>query len=207
MMFGCKIKDLELKKNKTPEEKKFLYNYQKYAPLMKNNCIMNVLAAYVEDVEFDNRWKKPAKPFDWKILISGEYEFDDVSLINKIRSIIKDFNKAQNVIAVQENYSEEVVSITAEFENPYNSLYDEYESRLYACCSNADKLSDYVVYVYYTYFKGNSKSLLWNVFGDEMVSHVKAKATKATFPIRDENGVEYLGQRYSLKEVDLDANV
>ena len=208
-LFGCKFKDLEAKPDKTPEEKKFIHNFYKYAPLMKNNCIMNVLASYVEDMEFDNRWKKPGGKFDWHILLSGEYEFDDQSLIAKVRNVIRDFNKAQKALALSEVYNAELSPSALEEENisRYGGLFEEYENKLYLCCSNKDKLSDYVVYVYYTYFKSNSKTLIWNVFGEEVVSHVKAKAKTVTFPIRDENGVEYLGQRYSLKEVELDGDV
>ena len=208
-LFGCKFKDLEAKSDKTPEEKKFIHNFYKYAPLMKNNCIMNVLASYVEDMEFDNRWKKPGGKFDWHILLSGEYEFDDQSLIAKVRNVIRDFNKAQKALALSEVYNVELSPSALEEENisRYGGLFEEYENKLYLCCSNKDKLSDYVVYVYYTYFKSNSKTLIWNVFGEEVVSHVKAKAKTVTFPIRDENGVEYLGQRYSLKEVELDGDV
>ena len=209
-LFGCKLKDLEAKPDKTPEEKKFIHNFYKYAPLMKNNCIMNVLASYVEDMEFDNRWKKPGGKFDWHILLSGKYEFDDQSLIAKVRNVIRDFNKAQKASAIKESYLEEELSATSDemtTDGYYSYLMEEYENRLLSICSNSTKLADYVIYVYYTFFKSNSKALLWNIFGDEVVANVRRKAKVVTFPIRDENGVEYLGQKYSLKEVELDVDV
>ena len=172
---------------------------------MDNNSIMNTLSKYVEDIEFDNKWSKPSKPFDWNIMMSGKYEIDDQSLIKKIISTIKDFNKSQRVIASNNNYSSEIFDIDeeTEYNNMYKYLFDMYEERLLKLCSNTEKLSDYVVYVYYNFFKNSSKSLLWNVFEKEIVSSIKNKSNTIVYPVYDENGKEYLGQRFSLKEVDL----
>lgn len=46
------------KENKTPEESKLIYQYNRYSPLLKNKCIMNILSEYIEDIEFDNKWKR-----------------------------------------------------------------------------------------------------------------------------------------------------
>lgn len=203
--FGMCIKDIERLENKTEEQKKFLYQYRKYMPLMDNNSIMNTLSKYVEDIEFDNKWSKSSKPFDWNIMMSGKYEINDQSLIKKIISTIKDFNKSQRVIASNNNYSSEIFDIDeeTEYNNMYKYLFDMYEERLLKLCSNTEKLSDYVVYVYYNFFKNSSKSLLWNVFEKEIVSSIKNKSNTIVYPVYDENGKEYLGQRFSLKEVDL----
>ena len=93
VMFKCDLTELMRKKNKTSEESKFLYQYNRFSPLLKNRCIMNILAEYVEDTEFDNKWKKQGQPFDYKVLMSGNYDLDDKELYNQLKAIIKEFHK------------------------------------------------------------------------------------------------------------------
>ena len=45
---------------------------------------------------------------------------------------------------------------------------------------------------------------MWNIFGDEIVEHLKTKASIIKLPVEDENGVEYLGRKYILKDVNID---
>ena len=200
--FNLKLKDLERKENKTQAEKLFINSYRRYLPLLNNNCIMNILSKYVEDMEFDNKWKNVIEGFDYHIFLSGKYEFDDIKLINSISKIIKDFNRSQKINMLNREYTLEVLDDEDDFnDGMFNYLFEYYENKLLNLCSNKEKLSDYVVYVFYTMFNRHSKSLIWNIFGEEILKNVKSHSSIISFPIKDENGIEYLGQKYILKEV------
>ena len=202
-LYDCRIKDLEKKQNKTDEEKYFIYKYKKYTPLMDNNSTMNYLSKYIENIEFDNKWAKKQDNFDYNILISNEYIIDDKNLIKKIISLLKEFDKSQKISILNREYAEDIIDEEEYNDSLFSYLFELYEEKLLNICSNKQKLSDYVVYVYYNYFKNKSKSLMWNVFSDEILHSVKSKSKKICYPVRDESGVEYLGRRYILKEVDL----
>lgn len=169
-------------------------------PLLNNNCIMNTLSKYVEDMEFDNKWKINKEGFDYHILLSDKYDINDKKLITSISKIIKEFNKSQVINIIKSDYIDE--NTNEEFEdNSFRYLFEYYENKLLKLCSNKEKLADYVIYVFYNKFSNKSKSLMWNVFGENIVNNIKHKSKTVCFPIRDENGTEYLGQRYSLKEI------
>ena len=89
-----------------------------------------------------------------------------------------------------ENYSQEL-----------SFLIQEYESKILSLCSDARKVTDYLVDIYYKYYKNKSKFLIWGEFGEYILENVKSKSNSVCFPVLDENGEEYLGKKYSLKEV------
>lgn len=200
--FGLSIKELEKKENKTQEERLFINRYRRYMPLLKNNCIMNILSKYVEDTEFDNKWKKNEEYFDYKVLLSGNYDIDDKKLVNNIVKIIKSFNRSQKINMINRDYSLEILDNEEDFnDSMFGYLFEYYENKLLNLCSDKNKLCDYVVYVFYNYFERYSKSLMWNVFGEEILENVKNKSKTICFPIKDENGIDYLGEKYILKEI------
>lgn len=197
--YGLNLKELEYKEDKTMEQKKLISQYRNHLPLLNNNCIMNVLSKYIESIEFDNKWKKPAEHFDYTIMLSNKYDITDTKLINKIKNIIKDFNHSQQINAINRDYSLNYIDEDEYNDSLYGNLFDFYENKLISLCSNKEQLADYVIYVFYNYFKSKSKSLLWNLFGDEIVNNIKSKSEFIYFPVKDENGVEYLGEKYILQ--------
>lgn len=202
--FGCDIKSLEFREDKTEDQKKLLYQYRKYMPLMENKSIMNILSKYIEGIEFDNKWSKPEKEFDWKILLSGKYEIINNNMIKKISNIIKDFNKTQKILSINLSYMNDSYNDEEkDDDNIFKYLFNVYENELLSVCSNTEKLCDYVVYVYYNFYKNHSKSLLWNVFGNEIVNVIKSKSDKISYPVKDDSGQLYLGEKFKLKEIDI----
>ena len=82
-------------------------------------------------------------------------------------------------------------------------LYEGYESKLLECCSNERLLVDYVIYCYYKFYPNYSKALMWNVFGNQILRNIKAGAYCWYKIVEDDNGQEYFGKKYSLKECAL----
>lgn len=208
VMFKCDLTELMRKKNKTSEESKFLYQYNRFSPLLKNRCIMNILAEYVEDTEFDNKWKKQGQPFDYKVLMSGNYDLDDKELYNQLKSIIKEFHKRHaGIIAERKSVETDIMFTPTDdiecYAQEITTLIEEYENKITSICSDARKTCDYVIDIYYRYFSTKSKIFIWETFGDIVVENLKSKATKVEYPVFDENGVDHLGKKYSIKEVNL----
>ena len=207
MMYSCKIYDLAKKKDKTEEEKTFIQRYYKYMPLLTNNCTMNILANYIEDIEFDNRWKRKPGIFDYHNLMSKDYDLSDNKLYNNVRKTISEFNKKYNMIIGEKKLlemSDDIVLEKEDIENysqELSFLIQEYESKILSLCSDARKVTDYLVDIYYKYYKNKSKFLIWGEFGEYILENVKSKSNSVCFPVLDENGEEYLGKKYSLKEV------
>ena len=208
LIFDTDLYSLISKQNKNSEEKRFIYNYYKHMPLMKNNCIMNVLAEYVEDTEFQNKWNKECNIFDYKTLTSEKYSIDNTKLYNQIKKIIFDFNKRYDAI-IREKKTLELIDkslidddVSECYSSELSNLIQEYENILYSICSDGYKLCDYVVDIYYNCFKNKSKFFIWSVFGEFILNNIKSKSNKVCFPILDDNGTEYLGKKYSIREVD-----
>ena len=209
LMYACSLYDLMNKPDKTKEERIFIQNYYKYTPLLMNKCTMNVLATYVEDIEFDNKWKLKTDPFDYHILMSKDYNLDDRTTHNKIKNVIAEFTKKYNSIIREKKELDgyDDISVSPEEIENYNLeitlLMQEYESKLLNVCSNEVKMVDYLIDIYYKNHTSQPKTLLWGKFGDIILNNVKSKSDKVCYPVLDENGVEYLGKKYSLKEVSI----
>lgn len=212
LIYSSSLYDLLKKENKTIEEKKFVQKYYYYIPLLINNCTMNILAMYVESIEFDNKWNKNIKEFDYHRLMSKDYIIDNEMLYNKIKNIVYEFNKKYNSIIREKKEltnSDDIILETDDIEN-YNEelslLIQEYETKLLSLCSNTQIITDYLIDIYYKYFKSKSKSLLWGEFGEVILNNVKSKSEYVSYPILDDNGIEYLGKYYSLKVVKNNVN-
>lgn len=200
--FGQELNELLKKPDKTHDEVLFTQRYFKYLPLNNNNCIMNILCRYVEDSEFDNKWKKSIGEYDYTRLMSRKYNIEDNKLIQKILEVIRELNRTQTMLSKNLSYNENYYDEDEE-KRMYNYIYEIYENKLLSLCSNKEMLCDYVVYVFYKHFKNKSMALLWSVFSDIMIENLKNNVGKVAYPVYDQSGVEYLGEKYSIKEVTL----
>ena len=163
---------------------------------------MNILCRYVEDSGFDNKWKKSIGEYDYTRLMSRKYNIEDNKLIQKILELVRELNRTQTMLSKNLSYNENYYDEDEE-KRMYNYIYEIYENKLLSLCSNKEMLCDYVVYVFYKYFKNKSMALLWSVFSDIMIENLKNNVGKIAYPVYDQNGVEYLGEKYSIKEVAL----
>lgn len=205
--FRCTISQLVKKENKTPAEVQFIHNYYKYMPVIKNNCTMNLLAYYIEDVEFENKWKKQDINFDWTLLCSEYFKPTNTALIGNVRKLIS--NAMSSYTHKKTALESDISSFTTEEE------FDVYCKRLYynigknlrddllSLNSNLTEVSNYVIYCYYKFFKNKSKYWMWDICGRAILNNLKTRAAVAYIPKKNPNGMEYFGERYVLEEVDL----
>lgn len=175
-------------------------------PLLRNNCIMNLLAYYVEDVEFDNKWKKNIDNFDYTLLLSKYFTPSDTKLLKHVSQCLSDAFKS---------YARKINMIRADDITYYNAeeidvveqkIYQDVESKLkndlYSYTNNEEDIANYVIYCYYNYFSTKSRYWMWDICGNAIINNLRNKASAIFIPEESEDGVEYLGRKYILKRVE-----
>lgn len=207
--YGCKIDDLFTKKDKTDSEKQFIKDYYRHMPLIQNNCTMNVLARYAEDVEFENRWKKPDKPFDYHCMMSSDNVELDEKVLAKVNGVLKSyFKQSFHLAAINESGQKADYNPFAYDEGTTNNerviILREHEELLFQACSNRKLLADCLVYLLYTKYKSKPRTILWGEIGNEIADNLKRRNKKAIVPIISDEGIEYMGKHYVLKEFDVE---
>lgn len=207
-LYHMSISQLSHKENKTQREQKIIKNYYKYMPLLRNNCTMNLLSYYIEDIEFDNKWKKSNEQFDYTILYSKYFVPTDKKMINKIRKIISEafyeYNKRMRILHTDNDILYDKDYIDSAEQNIFIVISDELKNKLYEISSNSEDIANYTIYCFYNYFNNKSKAWLWNIFGDNIVEHLKSKVSTINIPVESQDGSEYLGRYYKLEEVSID---
>ena len=185
-------------------EHKIKKSYYKYMPLKRNNSIMNILTYYVEDMEFDNKWKKRAKEFDFRILMNNEGYIPNSKIEKIVKEKMKMFFEEYKNISIMERELENLFEEEYCYENTYKFMYELFDNDLHTVISNESELCDCVIYVMYKYFKSYNKDVLWSVFGEQIIKNLKCKSSNFCYVYECDDGVEYLGRKYKLVEVDID---
>jgi hypothetical protein len=106
--FGCPVKKLMAKKDRTEAETNFIRRYRKYAPLVTSNCTMNRLCRAFEAEDFDIEFAKPApnpdgsrgKPVSLLPDLPKTYPADPAKL-RELKSIYRLYKSRRRKRAVQ----------------------------------------------------------------------------------------------------------
>lgn len=203
-VFGCKLKDLQQKQDKTAEEKQFIRNYYKYMPLFNSNCTMNILAKYVEDYEFKEN--KSSKYFDYSCLMSNKDREFKKSICEKIAKIIREFQSRYPALLKKVGHDRDwgvgdADTLGSERELYFDGFFDYYKNELINILSNEEELVDYIVYTYYEYCKSADKTLLWELYSDVVLNNVKNNSDHYYKIVESEDGQEFFGKKFVLQEV------
>lgn len=207
-MYRMSLSDLMAKSNKTKEEAYFISDFYRKMPVIRNDCTMNLLSYYIEDIEFENRWNKTIQyDFDYTLLMTPYFIADDEKIFKKVCKVILEAFKTLNYrmrILKEDGEFEYDMDYTDEMEkNIFVNTQSELFNKLMKIHSNIDELSNYVVRAFYERFNNRSKAWMWGLFGKEIVSHLKARASVIHIPVENESGEEYLGKKYVLERVYL----
>lgn len=205
---GRNINQIFEKEDRTEEEKKLVYQYNRYMPVMKNNCVMNKLCSLVEEADFNLKYFKQKEEFDWTILLNDKYEVKRRSaLYVRITDILQRYKDTQNDLAYSVNAlmdvsvsSKELDEYVKEMKNINQMFFLEKEIEHIGL--PREEIYNYFVDLIYTKFK-KGHHILWNIFPDQIFKAISVG--KMIFPVRDEDGeYHYFGESYSFKVVDLD---
>lgn len=93
IMFGMDVNDLIKIVDKSPEQKKFLRDYYRYSPLFNSKCPMNILAKYIEDIDFRYRFSKRKNSFDYTALMSCSVDDIDVVVARRVQRMAKKYSR------------------------------------------------------------------------------------------------------------------
>ena len=175
-------------------------------PVIKNNCTMNLLAYYIEDIEFDNKWhNNKYNQFDYTLLLSEYWQPINKNLLGAVRKCIAECFKlyTYQINAIRCDATNSTDDMDEVEQNVYLNIEQLLKDKLNQLDSNGEDIANYVIYCYYNYFNNKSKSWMWDIAGDTIINNVKAKASVAFIPKECDDGEEYMGKHYILERVDL----
>ena len=126
---------------------------------------------------------------------------------------LQDNNKKDIIRNLCEEYYAEKMRFRKGINKSYNNIDQcakHLREKTLKHFKNSEEVANYVVEICYLEDNGKNKAFAWNVFGSYLINNLIKNSKgkyKITIPMKDENGdIEYLFNKYSLKEVDLDAS-
>ena len=198
-LYNRTIKQLEETPRKTREQKQWLENYYHYAPLILGDSPMNMVCKYIESVDFGiMREIKESASFDPTIYMS-DVEVPE-EMYQEIVSCYRDHVRGiQQMIGIGIENQEGVQELSI------NRLRE----KMRYICYNRQIVAAALVRYLYIENPAAKKMLLWEAYGNVMVEALLAKGShQLLMPMpSDSEGLDYLGERYVMQEVDLDAGL
>lgn len=199
--YGISIDELLRLSNRTQEQEKIVYNYNKYNPLLETACVMNNICRYMEkevkEIKINSKKKSP------------DYILDII--FNKSIPIVKE--KADEMEKVYKRYRKSrrqscnVKNDSTELKEEENLKKDGFS------CFDFDYISDDIqelanlaIYVNYYLYPNSPKNFCWDLFGEGIIYNIYDNSNyKFEIPLLDNKGdIEYMGKRYKNKEVKID---
>ena len=198
--FGIKLKKLLIQPNKTESEMNLIRRYQKYSPLITAPCVMNILCKEFENVDFDINFNKNAV----SMLPTFETEFVlQEDRLKTVKELYRKYSARKQVKVVE--------SILENLNLPNKDEYDEI--RFLAVDTIREEIREAMMglemegkeFLFYCSelakdYKQFNWDFAWDVLGDSIVDFIPQGVVQV--PIRDEDGLEYLGGKYSLSSIN-----
>lgn len=193
MRFRITLDELFAKKNKTPEQEKFIHCYYKRLPLGIAPCTINKICWKIEDT-FDHFKFCEYDEFDYSILKSNaEYS---KHLYSQIKKIYDRYRRETS------NYMQYAKSERIKSEDRQIQKYifrEEFKRQCLEQCPNEDILCNIVLDLCYSKSK-YSKQFAWDVCGEIFIQNLlKRNNYIISYPTLDENGeIEFSGLHFSM---------
>lgn len=196
--FGMSIKDLLRKENRSEGENKLIRKYRKYSPVLETDCVMNNLCKEVESSDSDIKFH-PSK-------ISLLSEFADYSNIDEeklvtLMDICKTYKSEKQFRGFSTMIENEGIADDDVAEIMNQVLYghkDKYREKIKNLFSNTRELFNHLMMMCQR--KNINHDIVWDIMGDDIIDIIPV--CNPTVLIEDDYGVEYLGHKYQLQEVD-----
>jgi len=196
--FGMSIKDLLRKENRSEGENKLIRKYRKYSPVLETDCVMNNLCKEVESSDSDIKFH-PSK-------ISLLSEFADYSNIDEeklatLMDICKTYKSEKQFRGFSTMIENEGIADDDIAEIMNQVLYghkDKYREKIKNLFSNTRELFNHLMMMCQR--KNINHDIVWDIMGDDIIDIIPV--CNPTVLIEDDYGVEYLGHKYQLQEVD-----
>lgn len=193
------------------KEKEFLFYYHKFYPALDSDCVMNKICHHIEEVDFNLKKKiKNSDEFDWKILVSQNFQPEKKLVKSLLEVIEQEMELKHQDIRSLRSINPSLVrknSITQKEEFDKENWNLILKEKLEEICSNEQKLTNHLVYLFYVEKTSLNKSVLWNLVGKQIYENLKEKNSTFYFPLKNKNGkIEFLYENYSIEKFILNSN-
>lgn len=203
--FGCTLRQLLTKQDKTKQESYYVSEYFRRMPVIKNKCVMNMLCGMIEEIDFT--YKKPKNNENveemFEVLFDKNIPVDN-DKIDKLIDLQKKFSK-QRSFKFKNNTLNSIdysMDQDSEREKLINEFYEEIRNEAHSICSNTKELANHLIYITYHLFPDGVKDFAWTIGTDGILEILEGKSDMMIeMPFHDKNGEEYLGKKYSLQGV------
>jgi hypothetical protein len=182
------------------EQKEFIAQFYKFNPLLDTPCEINNISKYMQK-----------RICEIKIKSKSVWSKDKIEIMKKQNVSAWDKSKSDAIISLHEKYKSE----KRNFGNIKNEdgdcrwqTIDQYNKYIrqeaLKLSSDLGELAYYAIARCYVSLESDNKAFVWNIFGDGVVDSIKNNIgnKKVEIPFLDDNGdIEYLGKKYSRKEI------
>lgn len=196
--FGCKIKELLYKENKSKQELQLCYEYQKYNPVIESNCSMNMICKEFEHLENNIKYSLKNETILAKFA-DKNIDFDNKEkVLKKIYNIVKSYKTQKKMRYLDNVFEEDETSL-------FNQIYYKqkehikvaYRRELYSMFSNTKDLFD-VLCMMCEHYNVNHE-IVWEILQEDIIDIIPKNNPMVV--VENSNGTEYLGRKLKLEEI------
>lgn len=207
--FGITLDKLLELDELTEEQQLFVENFNKYMPVINNDCVMNNICKYLESVNFDI--KKNTKHDNFEDLHLLLMRNDDIfnreiysEVLKECKNQIKNMADLRNI-----NANSGKRKFDSNKSNSTELIYKKFEESMEKVCPNVNELTDCLIRIFYVDMSSFNKDILWNIYGKYIVENLRDKSqSEIKFPLLSKGGdIDYLGRKYELKEIGLPCSI
>jgi len=194
--YGITFEELLLLENKTAEQQNIIERYYKKTYFIDNQSPMNRISKYMEKEldKIQSIKNKESKDFDYSILLSKSFKTPLKNEIEKVKVLYKEYKSLKKSLRNPSSEHEETQYSTV------SEIFRYINSKAHSAInSNSSDVSDIMVYCVYNVLGVQSKSFLWNCFGEEIVENIRSKKGEkfVRVPMPSKNGnIKYLWKKY-----------
>lgn len=181
--------------NRNEEQESLVDRYYHRSYFIRAHSTMNRISKYIEkQIESIKLQRKENQKFDTQVLLSKSFRKPSKVNIDKIRLLWKEWK------SLNRNLRENGFDDNEERFMSYELIDEFINNKAYSTTtSNAEELSDMIIYCCYELFGVQARSFVWKCFGKEVLDVIKSKYKEkfVRVPMLNEKGSqEYLWSRY-----------
>lgn len=195
--FNMTVEELRDKQDKTEEEQKAYEAFALGCPVNVSPSVINRIAWHIEK-HFADKSLFKIESFDKEKLKTPNINYS-TTLFNRVKALKETYeNDLQVIIKNNKNgYLDDESKATINI-----MLKEGFKEDIIFECGNIEIGCNVMIDVFYS--DNNSKNLLWELFGEQIIRNLIANGyNKLRFPIKDEEGdITFKGIKFRMEEVD-----
>jgi hypothetical protein len=196
--FNMSLDELRLKDKLSEAEKELLSKYNRFNPLLDSDCVMNQICHYMESKIKELKENSGNKTSENIISILKNNDIPlDKDKLKRLYDLYKKYKSGrQNFSGIRDENGEEKFK-TLEQYNKSIRLEATFIS------NDISELANLAVVICYEAHPSDNKSFAWNIFAEGIIDNIrKNHQEEMLVPFEDDKGdIEYLGNRYTLREI------